>query len=53
MNEYIQRSTATLQSQRAFLLNEPRNLNVIEREIIRAIDAELQARGVLSIGINF
>ena len=53
MNEYTTRSTATLQSQRAFLLNEPRNLNADELAILRAIDAELQARKVLSIGINF
>lgn len=53
MNEYTTRSTATLQSQRAFLLAEPRNLTTEEEALLRAIDAELQARKVLSIGINF
>ena len=53
MNSYTQRSTATLQAQRAFLMAEPRSLTLEEEAMLRAIDTELSARNVLSIGLDF
>ena len=50
---YPDRPTASLQARRDMLLRLPRDFTPDEAAEVRAIEAELQARNVLSIGINF
>ena len=50
---YADRPTAALQARRAFLLALPRDFTPDEAAEVRAIEAELTARNVLSIGIAF
>jgi hypothetical protein len=50
---YADRPTATLQARRETILQVPRDFTSDERSELRAIEAVLQARGVLSIGIHF
>lgn len=50
---YHDRPTRALQDRRDALLALPRDWNPDERGEIQAIEAELQRRGVLSIGIDF
>ena len=50
---YADRPTAALQARRAVLLALPREWTFEERCEAHAIEAELQARNVLSIGIDF
>lgn len=47
------RPTATLQDRREELLRLPRDWTANERDEVRAIEAELKERNVLSIGIAF
>ena len=47
------RPTAHLQARREVLLRVPRDFTADERAELRALEAELQARNVLSIGIEF
>ena len=47
------RPTATLQDRREALLRLPRTFTAEELAEMRAIEAELVARNVLSIGIDF
>ena len=50
---YADSPTATLQARRETLLRVPRDFTPAERAELRAIEAEPQARNVLSIGIHF
>ena len=52
MNKYTQRSTATLQAHRAFLMLLTRSLTREEELLLLAIDGELTARNVLSLGLG-
>ena len=50
---YAERPTAALQARREALLALPRSLNDEEYSELHALGAELERRGVLSIGIDF
>ena len=50
---YADRPTAALQVRRAALLNLPRDFTPDEYAEVQAIERELSARNVLSIGIQF
>ena len=50
---YHNRPTRRLQDRREALLALPRDWSADERAEVRALEAELQRRGVLSIGIHF
>ena len=52
-SHYADRPTAHLQARRAVLLALPRDFTPDEAAEVRAIERELQARNVLSIGIDF
>lgn len=50
---YANQPTAALQERREVLLRIPRLHTAEERAEMQALEAELQARNVLSIGIDF
>ena len=50
---YAGRPTGTLQARRAYLLALSRYPTIDEAGELQAIEAELQARQVLSIGLEF
>ena len=52
-SHYTTRPTDALQARRAVLLALPRDFTPDEAAEVRAIEAELTARNVLSIGIDF
>ena len=52
-HHYERKSTEALQARREIILRVPRDFTSDERAELRAIEAVLTARNVLSIGINF